>query len=253
MNDSPPLFLQSFFGRVLRLFPRLIPAKTILRIRRGPLRGKRWVKGAGVNSYWLGIYEAEKQRRLVETIRPGAIVFDVGAHVGYYTLLAAELVGSAGHVFAFEPSPRNLRFLRQHLDLNDYQNVTVIAAAVGDHDGSSPFAEGADSTGGRLVHDGTGQPVVVVSLDQLVFKQGRPVPQVIKIDVEGGEMAVLQGARRLLTEHRVAIFLATHNAEFSRQCLQLLREFGYKIEPFDTSDLVRASEFFAYARPETNV
>ena len=72
-------------------------------------------------------------------------VFDIGAHAGYYTLIASKLVGGSGHVVAFEPAPRNLRYLRRHLSLNHVSNVTVLEVAVSDRAGVGRFDVGAES------------------------------------------------------------------------------------------------------------
>ncbi len=77
-----------------------------MHVVQGPLRGKRWIAGSSNHGCWLGSYELAKQRKVIELVRPGMVCWDVGAHVGFYTLLFAELVGPLGRVFAFEPLPR---------------------------------------------------------------------------------------------------------------------------------------------------
>ena len=109
-------------GRLLRLPLRLLPAGAVVPILSGPLRGRRWVVGAGPHGYWLGTYEADKQRLLQTLLREGDCFFDVGANVGFFTLLASALVGRSGRVVAFEPLPQNLAFLRRHLLLNRPHN-----------------------------------------------------------------------------------------------------------------------------------
>ena len=114
----------SWLGRVLRFPLRLLPPETIVPILQGRLRGKRWIVGSGNHGCWLGSYEYEKRRAFEQTISAGNIVFDVGAHVGFYTLLASTLVGPTGRVVAFEPAPRNLRYLKEHLRLNRFGRFT---------------------------------------------------------------------------------------------------------------------------------
>jgi hypothetical protein len=80
-------------GRALRLPLRLIPKQAEVRILQGPLRGKRWIAGSSNHGCWLGSYEAAKQRKIIEFLRPGMVCWDVGVNVGFYTLLFAELVG----------------------------------------------------------------------------------------------------------------------------------------------------------------
>ena len=111
--------------------------------------------------------------------------FDVGAHVGYFTLMLSRLVGPNGHVFAFEPHPHNLAYLHRHLDLNEIQNVTVVAKAVSGKSGTATF-RGDDATGSL----GDGAMVVeTCRLDDF------PLPDFVKIDIEGGEHAALDASR----------------------------------------------------------
>ncbi len=105
-----------------------------LPILAGPLRGARYLPAAGgkLARLLLGRYEPELTARFVEHVRPGQIVFDLGAAAGYYTLLAARLVGASGGVVAFEPEPRNFGFLREHVRLNRLARVELHNAAVGE-------------------------------------------------------------------------------------------------------------------------
>lgn len=109
---------RSVLGRVLRAPLRLIPPGTVLPVLQGRLRGARWIVGAGTHGCWLGSYEYGKRRLFERLVRPGQVVWDVGANAGFYTLLASRLVGSTGSVVAIEPLPRNLSYLRRHLELN---------------------------------------------------------------------------------------------------------------------------------------
>lgn len=84
---------KSLPGRLLRQIISLIPDDTVLYILQGPLRGKRWIKGSGVSGYWLGAYELEHQKILSGLLREGDVFYDVGAHVGFFSLLASHLVG----------------------------------------------------------------------------------------------------------------------------------------------------------------
>lgn len=116
----------SLVGRLVRLPLRLVPKAAEVRILQGPLRGKRWIVGSFNHGCWLGSYEIAKQKKIVELVRPGMVCWDVGAHVGFYTLLFAELVGPKGRVFAFEPVSSNLALLRRHVEMNGYMNVRIV-------------------------------------------------------------------------------------------------------------------------------
>jgi FkbM family methyltransferase len=145
----------------------------------------------------LGTYEVEKRRVFETTIEANSIVFDVGAHVGFYTLLASTLVGPTGKVVAFEPLPGNLQLLRRHLLMNHIDNVTVVDAAVSDRSAVALFEEGSNSSMGRISPTGAIH-VNTVALDDLVCSGKLPIPDYIKMDVEGTEMTALSGAKSVL-------------------------------------------------------
>ncbi|MEK7634480.1 MAG: FkbM family methyltransferase, partial [Patescibacteria group bacterium] len=92
---------KSIIGKLLRLFLKIIPNNTILPIFQGRLKWKRWIRGSGMDSYWLGNYELEKVVSFEENIKKGDVIFDIGAQSGFYTLLASELTGEDGKVFSF--------------------------------------------------------------------------------------------------------------------------------------------------------
>src|SRR5882757_5029521 len=98
---NSPFSPAAFLGRLLRLPLKLIPASAILPIMQGPGRGLKWIVGSYNHGCWLGSYEFEKQVIIPKIVRPGDVVCDIGAHVGYFTIIFARLVGPAGAVYAF--------------------------------------------------------------------------------------------------------------------------------------------------------
>ncbi|UBF28987.1 FkbM family methyltransferase [Kovacikia minuta CCNUW1] len=232
---------RSIVGKLLRAPLQFIPSTLQIPILQGQLRGKRWIVGSSQHGCWLGSYEYDKQRLLQQIITPGSTLFDLGAHVGFHTLLAAELVGSSGKVIAFEPMPNNLVYLREHLRLNRITNVTVIAAAVSDHTGTATFELNNSSFKGHLSTQGT-LPVKTVSLDDLIAKGEIPIPDCLKIDVEGAEMSVFRGAIHLLKEAHPTLILATHGDEIQKQCREFLTSLGYQIQPIGEKSLENADE-----------
>ena len=256
MIDFSGISNQSFVGRLLRSTLRWIPRGATVRVLQGPMKGMRWVAGSATNGCWLGSYEVDKQHAITETLREGNVFLDVGANVGFYSLLASRCVGESGRVVAFEPFPENISFLRRHVELNQLTNVEVIEAAVADQAGSATFSPGPDGCTGRLE---TGQSatekcdnesitVKLVILDDLVAGEQIPVPNAIKIDVEGAEAAVLKGASNLLRDHHPVIFLATHGKHVRAECLDLLHELGYQCSSLEEEkDLMKVHEFIALA------
>jgi len=170
-------------------------------------------------------------------------VIDVGAHVGYYTLLASMLAGDSGSVWAFEPEPTNAAFLRQHMYLNHCNNVHVEELAVSNSSGRARFLCGKGSGTGHL--DTTGDMEVrTVRLAEFCDARGIR-PTALKIDVEGAEAEVLEGARDLIRAARPVIFLSTHGAALHRQCLSWLRDDGYTIHPILGGDVDHTPEILA--------
>jgi FkbM family methyltransferase len=230
-------------GKMLRAPLALIPKGAVLPILQGPLAGKRWVVGSATHGAWLGTYEYTKQRLFARTVRDGMVVFDIGANVGLYTLVAAVHAGGRGRVYAFEPLPRNLALLRRHLELNGVGNVEVVDAAVSNHSGTARFEALGHPSLGRLGPTGQLQ-IRTVTLDELVFEQGFAAPDVMKLDIEGGERDALDGARRLLTERHPLVFLATHGSRRHAECSELLTGLGYSLSgvggdrPDQTDELV---------------
>ena len=235
---------KSLVGKVLRLPLRLLPGRMKMPIMQGKLRGKKWVVGSSSHGCWLGSYEYDKQRLFSETVTPGSVVYDVGGHVGFYALLASELVGPDGRVFSFEPIQRNLQYLREHIEVNKANNVTVIAAAVSEESGTAKFNEGPSSMMGHIDTGGTIE-VKVVALDELCSTEELPPPDFIKMDIEGAEFMALKGAKDILTQQRPTIFLATHGETVHEQCCEFLRSLGYQLTPIDGNELSRSSEVLA--------
>ena len=220
---------QSAVGRLLRLPLRSLPARLVVPILSGPNRGMRWRVGAFDHGCWLGSFEIEKQQRLRDRLREGMTVFDIGAHVGFYTLLLARAVGDSGKVIAFEPWPANVTDCLAHVRMNHLGNVVVVPAAVTKTPGLAFFASGESTSTGRLARTDTGIRVTCVTLDELLKAGGFPVPDVIKVDVEGAESQVLEGAETLLREHAATWFVALHSPEQKQACLGLLTDAGYAV------------------------
>ena len=225
------LFGQTLLGKILRFPLRLIPSEAEVRILRGPLRGKKWIAGAANHACWAGTYEADRLAAFGAAICPGATVYDVGANVGIYTVLASAKTGPTGQVYAFEPVERNLHYLRRHLSLNQLQNCLILETAVSNQQGTRRFSAASyDFRMGRLSPDGE-REVPSVSLDSCVYAERalRP-PDIIKIDVEGAESEVLEGASRTLAEFHPAVFVEVHGPQQHADCRAMLAANGYHVE-----------------------
>ncbi len=236
----------TFLGKLLRLPLRLIPRSLVIPILSGAGRGKKWILGSSHVAVWMGIYELEVQRVLQKFIKKGRIVYDVGSNVGFFTIVASELVGPEGRVVAFEPLVRSLHFLREHIRLNSCTNVMVMDVAVSSESGVGMMnlGPGDETTGyllARLSQQGQFE-VNTVALDDVVFESGIPPPDFIKIDIEGAEILALQGARRTIGEFKPVICLSTHGDELKAQCVTLLESIGYICSGMRTRRVVREDE-----------
>ena len=157
--------------------------------------------------YLEGARYVSEMRLLRDLVAPGATVVDVGANIGYYALLFAQLAGARGRVIAFEPEPDNLVELRLNVEANGLANAEVRPQAVGSAAGVVAFARGIN---GGVQAAGAADTVEVpmVALDEAL--QGRV--DAIKIDVEGYEGEVLAGARGIIERWRPHLFVEIHPA-----------------------------------------
>jgi len=149
-----------------------------------------------------GTYLSERLMTEIFTklITGGMTVIDVGAHAGYYTLIAARAVGDKGRVFAFEPEPSNYKLICKNIQLNNYRNVIPVQKAVTNITGPMKLFLAEDTGGHSIVSDNPRQRAILVdstTLDDFFAARVQPI-HIIKIDVEGAENTVLQGMSRLI-------------------------------------------------------
>lgn len=187
--------------------------------------------------YWLGTYEPELQAAIRREIQVGAVVYDVGANIGYVSLMLARAAGPRGRVFAFEALPANLKRIRANLALNPDARITVLGLAVVESTrpvdflthASGAMGKAAGSAGRKDEAYGEAFRVEGVSLDDFIYTQLNPLPDVVKIDIEGGEVLALPGMRRLLHEGCPLIFLELHGPEAARAAWDELTAANYAL------------------------
>ena len=234
-------------GRFVGPFAYLVPKSAVLPIIQGPARGLRWLVGSGMPNFWLGTYEREKYERFSKELSPGMVVYDIGANTGIYTVLACRAVGDNGLVFSFEPAASNLFFLQENIRANRFTNCEVVPKAVTDSDGTVQFEFTGESCLGKISSKGL-LSVQSTTLDS--FSREKPMPQLLKIDVEGAEHNVLTGAMNVLVNARPTIFLATHGKEVHAACCELLQKVGYTLEYLAADEIIaRFPTGTLHARP----
>jgi len=156
------------------------------------------------------MFEPLETRFCAAAVGPGLVVVDVGANIGYYTLLFAKHVGPSGKVFAFEPDPDNFGLLTKNIETNGYSNVVPLQAAVSDAAGQLDlYRNDANRMDHRTYSPGEGwQSVSVpaIRLDDYFAPSSRRV-DVIKMDIQGSEPKALAGMAALLADNRDVIFI----------------------------------------------
>lgn len=192
-------------------------------------------------------------RQWVEACRGKHTVLDIGAHIGLYALPASGVLSEEGRIYAFEPADANRQFLMQHLAYNQIRNVEVIPNLVGDeHKQGVPFFETAAVHGMNTIvqqsvthkSDALFRKMLrnQIRLDDFCRERGI-TPEVIKIDVEGGELNVFKGAREILGRVHPLIFLSVHPAHLQHlgssvgELYGLIRDLGYRAYEVDRKEV----------------
>lgn len=177
-----------------------------------------------------------------KNIKKGSIVIDLGAYIGYYTLLFAKLVGNKGKVFAFEPEPDNFRILKKNVEINGYQNIILENRAVSDtNEKKNLYISNGPSMHALFPSRFATEKYIQVKTIRLddYFKNNNLKDEIsfIKIDVEGSELGAIQGGSSLLDENKnLTILIEFHPAA--------IREFGY--EPRDLLHWIVDKNFKLY-------
>ena len=216
------------------------------RVAAGPAAGLRISRGGASADYARGTNELPVQVALFDLLRPGDVFLDVGANVGFFSLLAARAVGPAGQVYAVEPVPANAEQIRRGARRNRLA-VDVLELALTDRTGTTTLVL-AMHPGGAAVASAAAPPdptgtieVETDTVDRLVSSGRIRVPSVVKVDVEGAESEVLAGMTATLATHRPAVICEIDGAdpgELDRKRSELTAAFdgaGYRIHPLDPS------------------
>jgi FkbM family methyltransferase len=224
--------------------------RTALPVLRGNGRGLRIRFGPGSLIRLVASAEVEVEETFMRLVRPGDVVYDVGANIGWYSMLAARQVGPTGRVIAFEPFLINAAYVRENAISNRLDNVMVIPAGVSDHDGWATFLD-KGSLEGRLSESHSraqaerwatqdqrvkGSAVVpVLSLDKWIAANDQPPPNLLKIDVEGAEAGVLNGMTETLRTAKPTLIIELHGTNV--EVADMLDSVGYEhhLIQFDAS------------------
>jgi FkbM family methyltransferase len=190
--------------------------------------------------YFFGHYHERYEAALVaRLLEPGEIFWDIGANVGYFSLVAAARVHAAGQVVAFEPGAAALERLTENVSLNPFKNIRIYHLAVADRDGEAVLyrAEGIADSSASLFAAAAGaaggETCVTVALDGFLNREKLAAPDFVKLDVEGAELAALQGAAAILADSRPLLLVEMEEknlvaAGASKAAIQtFLKDYGY--------------------------
>jgi len=212
------------------------------KIRFGQGRGLRFNPHGSNLGYGLGTSNNVEQQALAELLRPGDVFYDIGAHVGFYAVLGAHLVGSTGHVIAFEPFPQSAAAIRYNAALNGFDQITVIEKAVATANADVVLSTDRRPLFHRLMTRARAAKehrkvldVPVVSIDALISETRAPAPDTVLIDVEGAELLVLEGMQDTLRTCRPSLLCELHwtNQRFATTVAPFLHRLGYTIVALD--------------------
>lgn len=193
--------------------------------------------------FYTGIWEENETNLVKKEIQKDDIVLDIGAHIGYYTLLFAKLAGPGGKIFAFEPDRGNYNLLKKNIKENGYQNITIERMAVSDENGTTKLFLSENDSGHNRIYYGkyvskNFDIIKKINLDDY-FKNDSIAEKIsfVKMDVEGSELGVLRGMKSILNKNNKLKILL----EFSPS---QMKEFG--TEPSELLKLLKTYDFNFY-------
>lgn len=199
----------------------------------------------------------DKEGGVVEIVRdylnPGDVFVDAGAHIGYYSIIAAELVGPSGEIIAFEPHPDHAERVRKNAKLNDF-DVRVEESALSSESNTAELSL-ADRGGGHSLTKDGGNTIEITTRSLDEYSNSEAVtPDLVKVDVEGAEYDVFRGMSELMTDTQPAIICEVHpgrlNADL-KEMFEFLSEHGYSISALPEQEYMNTEELISLARDGT--
>lgn len=220
----------------------LFPLGSVQTIRAGLLKGSKIV--VTENTQWaplLGRWEPAMQKIMASVIKPGDIVYDLGANFGLHGLLFSRLTGQEGFLYNFEPLPQNVLEIENNYKLNKVNNYITIEKAVSYRSETVKFIIGTHAGQGKLTSEEGGKntrEVQTISLDEFIEAGNRP-PNFIKMDIEGAEGAALKGYEKNIAKTFPAMVIELHSPEADKQVGQFLNFHGYTAYRFNTFNAIK--------------
>lgn len=217
-----------------------------VKILHGNLKGYKWGLNVSTFECLTGNYEPETQKTFLKYIEPNNVVYDIGANVGYFTLIASNLTGKNGKVYSFEPLKKNIAILTTHIKINNAHNVTLYDLAISDVNKKITFTN-SDNTSANTYIPSSSMfkisstiEVQARSLDDLLFNDNLLPPDFIKIDIEGAEFDALKGAELLIKKYQPIIYISTHENHLigvEESCKNFLSNHNYDLMLLSINDI----------------
>ncbi len=265
-NEVSKPFLGRVIGKTIGLFPSSLPLSVYRFLAKTPLKyfidvcirltipPLLSIEGGEVildssdaavsGQLALGVYEKTEVDLFRKTVPSGATVVDIGAHIGYYTVIGAHRVGSTGRVFSFEPEPHNFSFLEKNIAHNTLAHVVAIPIGLADVSGERTLYVNATNKGhhsfGDDTHAGEKTLIPLDTLDHALAAYGSPVVDIIKMDIEGAEPLALKGMHETIARSPHLILFTEFYPEAIRrvggnplQFLHDLKNLGFSLSIID--------------------
>jgi FkbM family methyltransferase len=186
-------------------------------VANGPAHGLRFNPGRSDSRFLLGTFELPVQHILGHYLRPGMVLYDVGANAGFFAIVGADLVGPAGQVHCFEPLPENADLIHHNARLNGFGQISIHPVALAQIDSTAVFRVSERPTFGALIGSSIGVDkqiatidVPVRRLDSVFNERGLRGPNAIKVDIEGSEVDFLAGAENVIRRFRPLLIIELH-------------------------------------------
>jgi len=203
----------------------------------------------GLKKY-LGIYEKEQTDFMCKVINKGDYCFDLGSHVGFFTMLFAKLVGEEGRVFSFEPIKEGYSFQEKSVRKNRYSNVRVFNFALGDKAEDKKayvFSDSGmahfDPTILGLEEDHESDVFMIKTLDGIPEVEELKKLDFMKIDIEGFEHKALKGGINIVKKHKPEMLIEIHDQKNYKGVYKLLEELGYKFYDLKMNKIYLDTDF----------
>ncbi|MFH0936553.1 MAG: FkbM family methyltransferase [Candidatus Woesearchaeota archaeon] len=233
-------FVKSFYNYI---YPKVIPERIVLKeIQGNKMHLDLNDKIVSTKLFMNNIWEETETKLFKDMIQENMTVIDIGAHIGYYTLIAAKLIGKKGKVYSFEPNPDNFALLKKNIEENGYKNVTLINKAISNKKGFLKLFINPESSGGASIYEKENAKyytnIIATTLDESL-KNIKKI-DIIKMDIEGAEILALEGMSNIIKRNKNIKLIIEFNPEGIKKLgyepinlINKLKNFGFTIKVID--------------------